>query len=497
MNSETSFVIIWATLALIEAGVYKFNLPSRYRTLGVATLLLSISFVAAFKVTQLQLLCSIALLIGTFYRLVNLMRFGYARHNLVYLKVVCFRSFYIITIFQSLVLIANYLFVNDERLYRLHYLAILAFVQLVFSVVGLVSMLLQSKRKSIHNLPTLSDKALPTLSIAIPARNETLQLEECLASIVASDYDKLEVLVLDDCSQDRTSEIIRQFAHDGVRFVRGEEPSDNWLAKNASYQKLAEESSGEYILFCGADVRFDNQSLKRLISAFAANDMDMVSLLPVRSRGSNANSIVQQVRYMWELALPRFFGQRPPVLSTVWLIKKDVLMSMGGLKSVQRKIVPEGYFAKKLNMKNKYSFWVDSGWNIYSNKVAADQRQTAYRVRYPQAHKRPEMVMLVSIVEILVFASIIPTLIVLYKNHNNLWLVAATVVVVNALTAIRLALLTKTDLIISLIQAILLAPADLILINRSMLLYEFDEIHWKGRNVCLPVMQVIPKLPKI
>jgi hypothetical protein len=27
--------------------------------------------------------------------------------------------------------------------------------------------------------------------------------------------------------------------------------------------------------------------------------------------------------------------------------------------------------------------------------------------------------------------------------------------------------------------------------------YEFHEVLWKGRNVCLPVMRIIPNLPKL
>jgi hypothetical protein len=38
---------------------------------------------------------------------------------------------------------------------------------------------------------------------------------------------------------------------------------------------------------------------------------------------------------------------------------------------------------------------------------------------------------------------------------------------------------------------------DIALLNYSMWQYEFDEVIWKDRNVCIPVMQVIPKLPKV
>src|SRR5690606_10627587 len=74
------------------------------------------------------------------------------------------------------------------------------------------------KTRHITNRTHYSDKELPTVSVCIPARNETNALEDCLRSMLANDYPKLEILVLDDCSQDRTAEVIKSFAHAGVRF---------------------------------------------------------------------------------------------------------------------------------------------------------------------------------------------------------------------------------------------------------------------------------------
>jgi len=38
--------------------------------------------------------------------------------------------------------------------------------------------------------------------------------------------------------------------------------------------------------------------------------------------------------------------------------------------------------------------------------------------------------------------------------------------------------------------------SDLFLINYSMWKYEFSDVDWKGRNVCIPVMHVVPTLPR-
>src|SRR5688500_11530400 len=62
---------------------------------------------------------------------------------------------------------------------------------------------------------------MPSVTVCIPARNEMHALAECLERVLASDYEKLEILVFDDSSLDDTPTLIKSFAHEGVRFVPG------------------------------------------------------------------------------------------------------------------------------------------------------------------------------------------------------------------------------------------------------------------------------------
>ena len=88
--------------------------------------------------------------------------------------------------------------------------------------------------------------SLPTVSVCIAARNEVHALSQCLERVLQSDYEKLEVLVLDDSSEDDTPHIIKSFAHAGVRFIAGRDIPAGWLGKNHANQTLALEASGDY-----------------------------------------------------------------------------------------------------------------------------------------------------------------------------------------------------------------------------------------------------------
>lgn len=341
--------------------------------------------------------------------------------------------------------------------------------------------------------------SLPTLTVAIPARNETDDLQSCLESLLASDYPKLEILVLDDCSQNkRTPEIIRSYAHAGVRFLQGEAPADNWLAKNFAYQQLFEASSGELVLFCGVDVRLAPDSLSRLVTALQHKHKSMISVIPRNTvpplAARHSTTLIQSMRYVWELALPRRIFRRPPVLSTCWLVRRELVSSAGGFAAVSRSIVPESYFARLAAVSDGYSFMQGgSVLGIVSNKGLGEQRSTAVRVQYPRVHRRIELVLFLSVAECAaVLAPYFMLLQALLGGGERLTLLSscASVVLLTAAYALVVVLAYRRFLLRSVVALPFAALVDIVLLNYSMIRYEFFSVIWKDRNVCIPVMRV-------
>jgi glycosyltransferase involved in cell wall biosynthesis len=345
-----------------------------------------------------------------------------------------------------------------------------------------------------------ADRDLPTVSLLIPARNETTDLEECLRTALASDYPKLEIIVLDDCSQVKTSEVIKGFAHDGVRFVRGEEPKGSWLAKNQAYQKLAEEASGELMLFCGVDVRFGSHAIKALVTELLNRNKDMVSVLPRRLSGNLAGAFIQPMRYWWELSLPRRLFNRPAVLSTCWLIRRKTLNNLGGFGAVSHSIIPEGYFARELVKTNDYSFIrANDTLDVQTHKAYVDQRATAIRTRYPQLRRRPENVLLVVTADLLfLLGPFVGVAYGLFQNDVavlNTSIIASAILVLNHLIVVQLT--SPSNVVTALINFPIEVLTEVIITIMSMLRYEFGAVEWKDRNVCIPVMHVVPHLPPL
>ncbi|HEY5441923.1 MAG TPA: glycosyltransferase, partial [Candidatus Saccharimonadales bacterium] len=197
-----------------------------------ARVLVGLNCMAAAVLLILDLhLWTLLLLVAVLYRLLNLWRLVKGRTQPDYLYGTALRTSLVITCLQAVVLSLVALSQHYQWSGRA-WLYILAGLQLV-AAIAILTVTMRNLRtiRAPKLQQTYADHELPTLTVALPARNETSDLEACLQSLTASTYPKLEILVLDDCSQDkRTPGIIRDFAHAGVQFIAGAVPPEHWLA---------------------------------------------------------------------------------------------------------------------------------------------------------------------------------------------------------------------------------------------------------------------------
>ena len=490
-------LFLLATQAVLELCLWLPGVWRARRPLALAHSVVLTGLSVSLFVLHPRIWTSLVAVLGL-YRAFNLLRVVKARMHQQYLQYATYRSCLWLVVLQ-LVSIGGFALVTSLSITDTSRWAVLAWLQLLLTLVFLLSTVRHERttREPII-AKSYADRDLPTLTVAIPARNETEGLKSCLASLVANDYPKVEILVLDDCSSNaKTPEIIRSFAHDGVRFVGGSEPDGTWLAKNWAYEKLSDEANGELLLFCGVDTRFSPTALRRFVATLLEKDKSMLSMMPHNEPTAWQAAFIQPLRYAWEFALPRRLFQRPPVLSTCWLIKADLLKSAGGFKAVSRSISPEAHFARTAAVHDGYSF-VRSN-DVTSVKTYEEQRATAIRTRYPQLHRRPELVALVALAELLGLLGPFAVFSAALVNNWHMTALASGVCIVALYTIYGLILQSAYGKVT--IWKLLVMPLavglDVLLLHVSMYKYEFSTVIWKDRNVCIPVMHVVPRLPKV
>jgi chlorobactene glucosyltransferase len=123
----------------------------------------------------------------------------------------------------------------------------------------------------------------PKVTIVVPARNEQRNIRTCVNSLLAQDYPHFSVIVVDDASEDSTTDILLEMQHthpNGARLevVRVERLPEGWAGKPHALHTGAVMADGEWLLFTDADTRHEPGALRLAVARALADGDDLLSL---------------------------------------------------------------------------------------------------------------------------------------------------------------------------------------------------------------------------
>lgn len=111
------------------------------------------------------------------------------------------------------------------------------------------------------------------VSVIVPAYNVSKYLERCVSSIQAAPIPRLEILIVNDGSQDGTSEIARALARDDARIrVFDQENAGLSRARNVGLAN----SGGRYVAFVDADDYLDPVRFASAVSSAETSGADVI-----------------------------------------------------------------------------------------------------------------------------------------------------------------------------------------------------------------------------
>lgn len=159
----------------------------------------------------------------------------------------------------------------------MQYIAWFVFIfTLLQLLIALVNLLFISK------LPAGNSGGWPLVSVLIPARNEEQNISHVLEDLLNQDYSHVEVIVLNDMSDDATAEIAASFARrdNRIRLINADRLPEGWLGKTRACHVLSQHAAGDYFLFLDADVRVGNHLIHNAISFMHRFGLSLVSIFP-------------------------------------------------------------------------------------------------------------------------------------------------------------------------------------------------------------------------
>jgi glycosyltransferase involved in cell wall biosynthesis len=232
---------------------------------------------------------------------------------------------------------------------------------ILIGVCGAWIFLLKSMLDSFRLTPYLdkfenTSKTNPKVSIILPARNEEEFIGKCLDSLVKQDYENYEIIVIDDSSEDRTGEIISEYAKKYPKIipVSAKPKPDGWMGKNWACMEGYGKATGELLLFTDADTKHAENVITLAVSHLNSFGLDALSAIPkmltfdfwtnitlpmistflhTRFSALNVNNPSKKTGY--------FFG-------SFFILKKTTYEEIGMHEGVKQEIIEDGALGKKV-----------------------------------------------------------------------------------------------------------------------------------------------------
>jgi glycosyltransferase involved in cell wall biosynthesis len=133
----------------------------------------------------------------------------------------------------------------------------------------------------LRDVVPLEDDKCPAVSILFAGRDEAEKMPGAIATMLALDYPRYEVIAVDDRSVDATGAILAAGAKKDARLkpVRVDSLPAGWLGKPHALEKAYERSSGDWLVFTDADVHFKPDVLRRVVALAETRKWDHLTLL--------------------------------------------------------------------------------------------------------------------------------------------------------------------------------------------------------------------------
>ena len=132
----------------------------------------------------------------------------------------------------------------------------------------------------IRGKPNEAD-VLPLVSVIVPARNEAHNIARCVQSLLAQDYPRFEVIVVDDRSEDGTLAIVARLEKKDkrLRLIRGVPLPEDWMGKAHAVHQGYRVAAGEWLLFTDADTEHEPFLLSGVMSLVLESRSDFATVI--------------------------------------------------------------------------------------------------------------------------------------------------------------------------------------------------------------------------
>ncbi len=188
------------------------------------------------------------------------------------------------------------------------YIAYLAFLLTAVQFIVALSNIIFLQR-----LPKTGKSSDKTVSVLIPARNEEGHIENLLNDLLNQKHQKIEIIVYNDESTDKTADIVKRYREfdKRIKLINGDKLPVGWLGKNYACYNLSKHATGDYFLFLDSDVRIGGDIITSSIEYAQKHRLGLFSIFPKQIMKSTGEKItVPIMNYILLSLLPLIFVRK-------------------------------------------------------------------------------------------------------------------------------------------------------------------------------------------
>ena len=104
---------------------------------------------------------------------------------------------------------------------------------------------------------------MKTIGVIIPNYNSGTYIRKCLDSLLEQEYKVNEIIVVDDCSTDDSTKIVKEYMKRNNNIILLENEKN--MGVSYSRNRGIENTKSEYIMFCDSDDWYEKQATKKMM----------------------------------------------------------------------------------------------------------------------------------------------------------------------------------------------------------------------------------------
>lgn len=194
---------------------------------------------------------------------------------------------------------------------------------------------------------------MKTIGVIVPNYNSGIYIKKCLDSLLEQEYKVNEIIVVDDCSTDESTKIVKEYTEKNNNIILLENGKN--MGVSYSRNRGIENAKSEYIMFCDSDDWYEKQATKRMMEKVEKDSADFV-LAGYYITYKDGRKIEVKYNNLNKIEIDKETAiSYLPITSSSKLIKKSILEEHNikypeGIKNCEElPVIPvAGFYAKKV-----------------------------------------------------------------------------------------------------------------------------------------------------